>query len=160
SASGRAARPDDPLALASNPVDYAYDGAGQVRGGTQTAAGAATGRYNYDDAGNLTSIDHYDSSTLSVGSLAPGRAPVGASVTTSGTAFATSASGNTVKFNGTTATVTSVSAVRLVVTVPDGATSGTVTVTTSGGTASSQRSFMVDPAAVAPTVTGISPATA
>lgn len=151
----------DPLALASNPVDYAYDAAGQLRGVSQTSSGGATGRYNYDPAGNLTSIDRYDSTTLSIVSMTPSRAPVGASVTVSGTAFATTApSNNTVRFNGTAATVTSASATRLVVTVPSGATSGTVTVTAGGGTASSQQAFTVDPAVVPPAVTGVSPAVA
>jgi RHS repeat-associated protein len=154
-----AAQQANPLALASNPVDYAYDGAGQLRGVAQTSSGGATGRYNYDATGNLTSIDRYASTTLSVVSVVPSRAPVGASVTISGTAFATTVVGNAVKFNGTTATVTSASAVRLVATVPAGATSGTVTVTTTGGTATSQQAFTVDPAVVAPTVTGFSPST-
>ena len=150
----------NPMALASNPVDYAYDAAGQLRGVSQTGTGGATGRYNYDPAGNLTSIDRYNSTTLSIVGMTPGRAPAGASVTVSGTAFATTAAGNTVRFNGTAATVTSASATRLVVTVPGGATSGAVTVTTSGGTATSQEAFTVDPAAVPPAVTGVSPVVA
>src|SRR4051794_6441744 len=56
----------NPLAVASNPVDYAYDAAGQLRGVAQTGSGGATGRYNYDPGGNLTSIDHYSSATLSI----------------------------------------------------------------------------------------------
>ncbi|TCO55791.1 RHS repeat-associated core domain-containing protein [Actinocrispum wychmicini] len=154
------AKQGNPLALAANPVDYAYDAAGQLRGVSQTSGGGATGRYNYDPAGNLTSIDHYDSTVLSIVSMVPSRASAGASVAISGTAFATTPSGNTVKFNGTAATVVSASAVRLVVTVPSGASSGTVTVATSGGTTTSQQAFTVDPAAVAPTVTGVSPVVA
>jgi hypothetical protein len=43
------------------------------------------------------------------------------------------------------------------VTVPAGATTGTVTVTTSGGSAGSQQPFVVDAPVVAPVVSGFTP---
>ncbi|MEJ3743823.1 RHS repeat-associated core domain-containing protein [Actinomycetes bacterium KLBMP 9797] len=144
-------------ALPSNPVDYAYDGAGQLRGVTQAASGGQSARYGYDDGGNLVSVERSASSALTVSSVVPSQAPVGASVTISGTGFAATAAGNTVRFNGTAATVTQASAVRLVVTVPSGATNGAVTVTTAAGTATSAQAFTVGAALAVPAVTALSP---
>ena len=151
------AGPVSPAALPSNPTDYAYDSAGQLCGVSQAAGAAAAARYNYDASGNLLAINRYASATLSVLCLVPSRAAVGSSVTISGTAFATTPVGNTVTFNGIAATVTAASATRLTVTVPAGASNGTVSVTTAAGTTTSAESFTVDPAAVVPAVTGFSP---
>lgn len=62
---------------------------------------------------------------------------VGSTVTISGSNFSTTPADNVVKFNGVAAAVTSASATSLTVTVPAGATSGQVSVTTPGGTATS-----------------------
>jgi len=67
--------------------------------------------------------------------LSPSTGLAGVSVTISGSGFNTSASANTVKFNGATAVVTSATASALTVTAPAGGSTGTVTVTTTGGTA-------------------------
>src|SRR2546421_3877454 len=88
-----ATRQANPLALASNPVDYSYDAAGQLRGVSQTGSGGATGRYNYDPAGNVTSIDRHAPPTLSIRSPVPRPPPVGGSVGLSGTAVPTPAPG-------------------------------------------------------------------
>ncbi|BFU45529.1 IPT/TIG domain-containing protein [Krasilnikovia sp. MM14-A1004] len=154
---GSAGRPAARAAATARPADYAYDGAGQLRGVSHASDGAGA-RYSYDDAGNLTSIDRTAPGALTVSAIAPSRAPAGAAVTVSGTGFATTTAGNTVAFNGTTATVTSASATRLVVTVPSGATTGTVTVTSGSATATSSQTFTVTPAVPAPTITGFSPA--
>jgi hypothetical protein len=70
----------------------------------------------------------------------------GDSVTIVGTNFDALASNNTVKFNGTTASVTSASSTSLTAVVPDGATTGTISVTTPGGTDTSDSSFTVNEA--------------
>jgi hypothetical protein len=57
-----------------------------------------------------------------------------------------------VSFNGTSATFTVVSATEIKTTVPGGATTGPVTVTTSGGTLKSNKIFRV-----IPQITGFSP---
>ncbi|MFF4594178.1 RHS repeat-associated core domain-containing protein [Amycolatopsis sp. NPDC001319] len=149
------AAPRAVAALPSNPVDYSYDAAGRLKGVAQTGTGGQAGRYNYDASGNLTSIDHYASSTVSITSLVPAHAPAGAAVTVSGTGFTTT--GTSVSFNGKAATVTAASPTSLTVTVPAAAASGMVTVTTSAGSATSQQPFTVDPPTPAPTVTGFSP---
>src|SRR3989441_2974378 len=87
-----------------------------------------------------------------VTSFTPASGPAGTSVTINGTNF-TGASA--VRFNGTSASFTVNSATAITATVPAGATSGPISVTTSGGTASSASSFTVIPA---PTISSFSPA--
>lgn len=82
-------------------------------------------------------------SVPTVASFSPASGTVGASVTITGTNFSTTLANNTVKFNGTTATVTAATATSLTVTVPSGAKTGSVSVTTAGGTATSVGSFTV-----------------
>jgi RHS repeat-associated protein len=147
-----------PAAQPSKPVDYAYDAASRLKGVSQTGADGATGRYNYDDSGNLASIDRFPSPSLSVLSVVPARGSTGATVTISGTGFATTPAGNTVSFNGKAATVSAATATTLTVVVPAGATSGTVTVVTSAGSATSQQVFTVDAVVGAPVVSSFSPA--
>ena len=82
--------------------------------------------------GSMFTVVAATAPTLS--SIAPTSGKVGSTVTLSGTGFSTTSSQNTVKFNGTTATVTNATATSLTVTVPTGATSGNVTVTVNGKT--------------------------
>lgn len=81
-------------------------------------------------------------------SLSPSSGPIGTSVTITGSKFSSTANQNEVKFNGTVATVSSATAIQLVVTVPSGATTGTLTIKVNGLTATSASAF---------TVTGTSP---
>ena len=68
----------------------------------------------------------------------------GAAVTISGTNFSTTPASNIVKFNGTTAVVTSSTTSQIVTTVPTGATTGPITVTVgSSSTATSATNFTV-----------------
>jgi 6-phosphogluconolactonase (cycloisomerase 2 family) len=76
-------------------------------------------------------------------SFTPASGAEGYTVTISGTNFIPTPASNTVRFNGTVATVTAASATSLTVTVPTGATSGTISVTNAGGTATSAASFSV-----------------
>ncbi|MCR8560282.1 IPT/TIG domain-containing protein [Mucilaginibacter sp. BJC16-A38] len=87
--------------------------------------------------------------------ISPTSGTVGTTVTITGSAFAPSAADNTVKFNGTAATITSATATTLVVTAPAGGGTGSVTVTTTGGTATGPTFTYL----LAPTVTTISPTT-
>jgi uncharacterized repeat protein (TIGR03803 family) len=74
--------------------------------------------------------------------FAPTSAKVGKTVTITGTHFV----GTTrVAFNGTSATFTIRSTTSMVATVPSGATTGPITVTNAGGTATSSTSFTVLP---------------
>jgi hypothetical protein len=79
----------------------------------------------------------------SIVSFTPDAGATGTQVTISGLNFATPASANTVRFNGVDAAVLSASPTTVVAAVPAGATSGSVQVVTSGGTATSGATFTV-----------------
>ena len=70
-----------------------------------------------------------------ISGISPVSGTAGTTVTISGSNFDATVAGNTVKFNGTLATISTAAANSLVVTAPAGGSSGTVTVTTSAGTA-------------------------
>jgi Concanavalin A-like lectin/glucanases superfamily/IPT/TIG domain len=87
-------------------------------------------------------------------SFSPTSGQVSSTVTITGTNFSTTATENTVKFNNTTATVTSASSTQLEVSVPAGATTGKISVTVNGFTATSTTDFtLIQP----PTITSFSP---
>src|SRR6267142_1475477 len=86
-----------------------------------------------------------------ISGFTPASGPVGTSVTISGTNF-TGASA--VAFNGTSATFSVTSATAIQATVPAGATSGPISVTTPGGTATSSGSFTV---VNGPVISGFTP---
>ncbi len=85
--------------------------------------------------------------------LSPSAAVVGAPVTLTGTALT---GATAVSFNGQAADYTLQSDTSIKATVPGGATTGAVSVTTAGGTATSPNPFTVNPTP-APTVSGFSP---
>ena len=78
--------------------------------------------------------------TPTITSFSPASGPVGTLVTITGTNLANATS---VKFNGAAAVIKSKTATQVVATVPTGATTGTITVTTSNGTATSKTAFTV-----------------
>jgi len=135
-------------------ISYAYDSLGRLVGVSDSRTSAAI--YAYDAVGNLLSISTNPSSQVSIMGFVPTSGPVGTTVTISGTAFSTTPSQNAVQINGTSATVASASATQLVVTVPSGATTGTISITSPAGTATSTSAFTVG-ANTAPTVTGFNP---
>ncbi|MBL0211437.1 MAG: IPT/TIG domain-containing protein [Holophagaceae bacterium] len=87
-----------------------------------------------------------------ISGFAPTSAAPGGTVAISGANLG----GASVRFNGLAAAVASNTPVQIVATVPAGATSGAISVTTPGGTATSIATFTVLPSP--PTVTGFSPA--
>lgn len=78
-----------------------------------------------------------------ISSFNPSAGLVGSTVVITGTNFSTVPANNTVRFNGTAATVTVATSTSLTVTVPDGATSGLISVVVSDLTATSSSSFTV-----------------
>ena len=80
-----------------------------------------------------------------IGSLSPDSGPEGTTVEITGTSFGAMQGTSSVTFNGTGATPTSWSDTSITVTVPAGATTGSVVVTV-GGTPSDGASFTVTPA--------------
>ena len=137
----------------SSLFEFGYDNAGRLIEAADPAGSTAV--YKWDGAGDLLSISHQTSSTVSVTQVTPQSAPVGAAVTIYGTGFGATASQDAVTINGTAAKVSSATATDLTVGVPSGATSGTVKVTAPGGSASSASSFTVA-AGAAPTISSVS----
>jgi gliding motility-associated-like protein len=76
-------------------------------------------------------------------SFTPPSGGISTTVSITGTNFSTTPANNTVKFNGTTAVVTASTATSIICTVPSGATTGKITVTVSGNTATSASDFTV-----------------
>lgn len=109
-------------------------------------AGAVTGPVTVAVAGQ-TATSSYNFNITEAAPFITGFTPtsgaVGTTVTITGINFSTTAAKNTVKFNGTTATVSTATATSLTVTVPTGATTGTISVTTAGGTATSSYNFNI-----------------
>jgi len=121
-------------------------------------AGATTGLVKITTpGGTATSASNFTvtPSAPAITSFSPATAKVGALVTVNGTNFT---GATTVKFHGLAAAFTIVNATKITATVPAGATSGTITVTTPVGTATSANSFTVAPSA--PTITILSPSSA
>jgi YVTN family beta-propeller protein len=69
-----------------------------------------------------------DEPDVALASIAPSKGVIGMTVSLNGKGFAPEPANNTVSFNGTAAVVSEASATQLVVTVPQGATSGPVSV--------------------------------
>lgn len=139
---------------AGSPITYSYDSGGRITGVIDPAQPSAA-TYSYDQAGNISSIAHRSTTAVSILGFQPVKGPAGTSVTITGTDFSSTAASDTVTFNGVTATISSASLTRLVVSVPAGATTGPVHVTTPAGSATSSTSFVVGSTPV-PTVSTLS----
>ncbi|HXJ65509.1 MAG TPA: IPT/TIG domain-containing protein, partial [Actinomycetota bacterium] len=135
---------------------YTYDDLGRLSAAVDPAGAIA--RYTYDAAGNITKITRGTLPNLAVVDVSPSHGPVGSTVSIYGRGFSPTKANDTVKFNGTVATVTSASTSRLAVKVPNGTTTGPVKVTT-GGTTATGPVFTVIPSG-APVVSSFSPSIA
>ena len=126
---------------------YTYDNLGRV---TQvTESNGTTTQYTYDANGNITSITRTaGTNTLSIGTVSTSTGAVGSSFTINGSGFSSIPSQNTVTINGVTAQVTYASDNRLVVVVPNGATSGNIEITTQNGSITANSPFTVIPVSV------------
>ena len=90
-------------------------------------------------------------------SFSPPSGVYGATVTIDGSNFHTTLEQNFVTFNGTSATLISATATKLVATVPTWATTGPIEVTVLGKSATSATSFIVTSPTPVPIVSGFSP---
>ena len=141
-------------ALAQN-VSYIYDGLGRLAGVVDQNGNAA--QYSYDAVGNLLSINRFTSTQVSIIQISPQTAPVGAVVTINGTGYSPTVGQDSVSFNGVPATISSPTANTLVVTVPSGATTGPIFVTSPNGSATSVSAFNVNTSSGTPTITSFRP---
>lgn len=142
--------------LAQAPITfrYFYDDSGQLTRVVDSSGVSI--EYIYDAAGNILEVRR---SFVAPGSLAilnftPQSGGIGARVTIEGQGFGGMAAANTVRFNGTLASVSSASTTSLLVTVPAGATTGPISVTVAGITATTSNNFTVLPS---PVITSVTP---
>jgi len=143
-----------PSSRADN-IDYAYDALGRLIQATDSTTGESV-VYAYDAAGNISSQTVLSLANLALAGFSPVQGGAGSQVTIFGTGFSTKLSANTVKFNGTAATVRAASTTMLTVMVPSAATSGTISVTVGSTTKTSSHSFTVASNG-APTIDKFSP---
>jgi hypothetical protein len=131
-----------PIILANNTPN---DGSENVTiPGTPSAGGA---RVKVEAVGNIFfnisqafSINGSANTVPTISGFAAASGAVGANITVAGTNFINPSA---VRFNGVNATFTINSTTQIVATVPAGATTGPITVTTPSGTATSASSFVV-----------------
>jgi subtilisin family serine protease len=100
---------------------------------------------------NISVTANFKATPAQITSFTPTSGAVGATVTLTGSGFTDASK---VTFNGVSAAFTVKSDTQIMATVPSGATSGAIAVTTPGGTATSAASFTVIPA---PTISGFTP---
>jgi trimeric autotransporter adhesin len=137
-------------------TSYVYDANGRVV--AVTANNGTSEQYSYDTLGHVSQVE----APLSPGQLAffafvPTHGVGGAQVTINGQGFDSTPANNAVSFNGTVAMVLSASATQLVVTVPNGATTGPISVTVGGQTVASASPFVIDNTSALPSITLVSP---
>ncbi len=140
---------------AQTPVtfQYFYDDLGQL-----TKVVDSTGNvveYVYDPVGNILQIKRSTSpaGALAIFSFTPQSGGIGQAVTIQGQGFSTNAGSNVIQFNGVAATIVSASANTLVALVPQGSTTGPISVKVGTQTASSSNNFTVIPV---PVITSLS----
>lgn len=92
----------------------------------------------------LSCKDEDEAAPPSISQFSPASGPVGSIVTINGANFGPTLASNVVLFNGTTAMVTTYSSTSLIAIVPEAATSGPVSVTVNGLTATSSTNFTVE----------------
>lgn len=126
--------------LAQGTTRYVYDDNGRLR--AVIAPSGEANVYEYDPAGNLKAIRRNTANQLEILDFFPREGPPGTLVTILGTGFGAGVS--RVAFNGTAAQTVTTTAPQLTAVVPNGASSGPITITTaSGGTATSAMPFVV-----------------
>ncbi|HTV85599.1 MAG TPA: IPT/TIG domain-containing protein, partial [Dyella sp.] len=137
---------------------YVHDADGRVVAVTQSTG--TTQQYTYDTLGHPAQVTApISSNQLAIFAFMPTHGIAGTEVTLQGQGFSSNAASDTVSFNGATATVLSASSTQLVVSVPGGATTGPISVTVGGQTATSAQSFVMD-TGDAPTITAVTPVVA
>jgi YD repeat-containing protein len=153
-----AALPIGLLGQTAETLQASYDDDGQLIKVIDPSGNVTS--YTYDAIGNMLSIT---TSTLSSGTalaifnFTPQQGVIGTTVTIQGQSFSTTASADTVQFNGVTAAVTAATATTLTVTVPSGASTGPISVKVGTATATTTNNFTV---LSNPVITSVSPGSA
>jgi YD repeat-containing protein len=140
--------------VSAQEIRYLYDDLGRLVGVVDQQGNAA--EYVYDAVGNILQIRRVNITDfpgpVAITFFDPKRGEVGTPVTIFGKGFSPSPADNQVAFSGTVATVTASTGTSLETTVPSGATTGPITITTPLGSATSSENFTVlQPVTVSPT---------
>lgn len=133
---------------------YFYDPNGQLIRAVDSSGNMI--QYIYDSSGNPIQVlrSTVNPGTVAIFNLVPLSGQAGQTLTIQGQNFSSTAGNDTVMINGVAATVLSASATQLVVQIPSGVTSGPVSVTVGGVTATFNVNFTVLPV---PAITSITP---
>ena len=126
-------------------IHYVYDDLGRLVGVVDQDGNAAT--YTYDAVGNILAIGRHNvadtSGPVAITLVAPNKGKVGTAVSIFGRGFSAEAAQDVASFSGAIATVTAATPNSLTTSVPLGALTGAITVTTPLGTATSPEPFRV-----------------
>lgn len=126
-------------------IHYIYDDLGRLVGVVDQDGNAAT--YTYDAVGNILAIGRHNATDtpglVAITLVAPNKGKVGTAVSIFGKGFSTDPAQNAVSFSGAIATVTAATTNNLTTSVPPGALTGPITVTTPLGSATSPEPFRV-----------------
>ena len=126
-------------------IHYVYDDLGRLVGVVDPEGNAAT--YTYDAVGNILAIGRHNvadtTGPVAITLVSPNQGKIGTPVSIFGKGFSPDAAQNTISFSGAIASVTAASATSLNTTVPPGALTGPITVTTPLGAATSAEPFTV-----------------
>jgi YD repeat-containing protein len=137
----------------SSVTRYVYDQTGRLIAVISPTGEASV--FDYDPAGNFTAVRRLTSNDLALFGFTPLAGVPGDQVTFYGTGFG--AGVNSVSFNGATAQIVSVGAAAVVAAVPQGATTGLVSIATSRGTVTTSTPFVVEGVRVSPASVRIQP---
>jgi YD repeat-containing protein len=126
-------------------IHYVFDRLGRLTAVVDQTGSSA--EYAYDRTGNLLSIQRSDSTSIAgpigITLVSPRSGRVGSTVSIFGKGFSATLSENTIAFNGVLATVISAELNAITASVPPGATTGPITVTSPLGSATSSVSFTI-----------------
>lgn len=125
---------------------YVYDENGRLIAVIAPTGEAAV--YEYDPAGNITAIRRLGANAFELLSFAPTSGTEGDRVSLYGVGIGVGASA--VRFNGVAAQIVEATPTRVIVTVPNGATTGPITLTATRGTATTKTPFTVRGIALMP----------
>ena len=135
---------------------YVYDANGRVV--AVTASSGTSVRYGYNTLGNAAQVGApIAAGQLAIFAFMPTHGEAGTQVAIQGQGFDSNPANDTVSFDGVAATVMSASSTQLVTTVPNGVTTGPISVTVGAQTATSATPFTVDDTGVPPTITQMTP---
>lgn len=134
-----------PPATGQPVIQYVYDPLGRLIAVIDQQGNLAS--YVYDAVGNILAIQRVDSSgipgAVAIFLVLPNSGTAGTTVTIIGRGFSPTPALNTVAFNGVGAGVAASTANQITTSVPAGATTGSIVVTSPAGSAISPTPFMV-----------------